>query len=268
MTPTVPVFASRSRKGFTLIEILVIIAIILLLSGILFPVFGRARENARRTACASNLKQIGIAILQYTQDFDERLPPNQCVEGGGTTMVATSYPHFMDAGARQNQLKAIYPYVNSIQIYVCPSAKTLTFNPAQEPTVTSNTSYAVNAVLSRCLTTGATNPTQTGRSLTEISYPSELVNMQEGAFRVNHVAVRPYYNGLQSGNPTYLSWHSGTTILNNFSTIHFEGGNLLFVDGHVKYKKFRALRNRDFGLCYPDESYLDTFWARAACINE
>lgn len=58
------------RNGFTLIELLIVIFIIALLAAILFPVFARARENARRTSCASNLKQIGLANAQYMQDYD------------------------------------------------------------------------------------------------------------------------------------------------------------------------------------------------------
>src|SRR5687767_1588685 len=66
---------ARSRKvGFTLIELLVVIAIIAILAAILFPVFARARENARRASCQSNLKQLGLSFAQYTQDFDERYP--------------------------------------------------------------------------------------------------------------------------------------------------------------------------------------------------
>jgi len=66
---------SRNNKSaFTLIELLVVIAIISILAAILFPVFGRARENARRASCMSNLKQIGLAIMQYTQDYDEKYP--------------------------------------------------------------------------------------------------------------------------------------------------------------------------------------------------
>ena len=64
----------HKRSGFTLIELLVVIAIIAILAAILFPVFARARENARRTSCVSNLKQIGLGIMQYTQDYDERYP--------------------------------------------------------------------------------------------------------------------------------------------------------------------------------------------------
>jgi prepilin-type N-terminal cleavage/methylation domain-containing protein len=61
-------------SGFTLIELLVVIAIIAILAAILFPVFARARENARRASCASNLKQISLGLMQYSQDYDERFP--------------------------------------------------------------------------------------------------------------------------------------------------------------------------------------------------
>ncbi|MBC8104296.1 MAG: DUF1559 domain-containing protein, partial [Cytophagales bacterium] len=64
-----------SRAGFTLIELLVVIAIIAILAAILFPVFARARENARRASCQSNLKQIGLGLIQYSQDYDEKLVP-------------------------------------------------------------------------------------------------------------------------------------------------------------------------------------------------
>ena len=67
-------FAVRSKSAFTLIELLVVIAIIAILAAILFPVFARARENARRSSCPSNLKQIGLGFIQYTQDYDEKYP--------------------------------------------------------------------------------------------------------------------------------------------------------------------------------------------------
>ena len=63
------------RKGFTLIELLVVIAIIAILASILFPVFSRAREKARQASCASNQKQLTLALLMYADDYDETLPP-------------------------------------------------------------------------------------------------------------------------------------------------------------------------------------------------
>src|SRR5256885_12372556 len=66
--------AMKIPQGFTLIELLVVIAIIAILAAILFPVFARARENARRSSCQSNLKQLGLAWVQYTQDYDETCP--------------------------------------------------------------------------------------------------------------------------------------------------------------------------------------------------
>ena len=95
------------RSAFTLIELLVAIAIIAILAAILFPVFARARENARRSSCQSNLKQIGLGMLQYTQDYDETYPRNA--------------PDFAN---RIWWMDVTQPYVKSSQIFVCPSDST------------------------------------------------------------------------------------------------------------------------------------------------
>src|SRR6187549_1872617 len=91
------------KKGFTLIELLVVIAIIAILAAILFPAFARARENARRASCQSNLKQIGLGIMQYTQDYDEKYP-YQATGGAGDCFADT---------APINWARGIYPYVKS-----------------------------------------------------------------------------------------------------------------------------------------------------------
>lgn len=97
------------RRGFTLIELLVVMAIIGILAAILFPVFGRARENARRTSCLSNTKQIMLGVIQYTQDYDERFPP--IISAGTINGVYTEHGWFMKIEA----------YTKSKQIFKCPS---------------------------------------------------------------------------------------------------------------------------------------------------
>ncbi len=98
----------KSRPtGFTLIELLVVIAIIALLAAILFPVFARARENARKSSCANNLKQIGIGMALYSQDFDGAMPPSVLFATGSTFWT---WPTL------------VMPYIKNEQVFVCPSA--------------------------------------------------------------------------------------------------------------------------------------------------
>ena len=110
-----------AKYGFTLIELLVVIAVIALLAAILFPVFARARENARKTSCLSNVRQLGLGFMQYAQDYDEKLPLGSKViyPGGG----ATGWYVGVGWGGQ------IFPYVKSAQIYKCPSDSTTATAP-------------------------------------------------------------------------------------------------------------------------------------------
>ena len=112
------------RRGFTLIELLVVIAIIAILAAILFPVFARAREKARQAACTSNLKQLGLAMMMYTQDYDELTP------------IAFSGIGWWTGTWKER----IYPYVKNYQIFTCPSK-----NLPVPPTGFGN--YGINAYI-------------------------------------------------------------------------------------------------------------------------
>lgn len=108
------------RNAFTLIELLVVIAIIAILAAILFPVFGRARENARKASCLSNLKQIGLGTQQYTQDYDEKLYPHRFNNTQNPLALETGAP----ANIIQNKIFwpiLLQPYIKSYQVFECPS---------------------------------------------------------------------------------------------------------------------------------------------------
>ena len=121
---------SQRKKGFTLIELLVVIAIIAILAAILFPVFQKVRENARRTTCASNLKQIGLAITQYVQDSDELMPVGyeygQALTGGVSgTVCDSSGPGAAPGGGCDSTgitsfSGLLQPFVKSYGVFVCP----------------------------------------------------------------------------------------------------------------------------------------------------
>src|SRR5580658_10676040 len=98
---------THRHSGFTLIELLVVIAIIAILAAILFPVFARARESARRTSCLSNVKQTDLANLTYVQDYDETLPT--LVRDVSTNPVTT-----IDFST------LLQPYIKNTQIFYCP----------------------------------------------------------------------------------------------------------------------------------------------------
>lgn len=130
----VPLAPHSKRRAFTLIELLVVIAIIAILAAILFPVFGRARENARRSSCMSNLKQVGIAMMQYFQDNDEK---SMVSDHDGTPFP---YPWF----------QPLQPYIKSTQVFRCPSQQETDadFTP---PETKPDSDYIVNGLFAHGL---------------------------------------------------------------------------------------------------------------------
>jgi len=203
----------RKHSAFTLIELLVVIAIIAILAAILFPVFGRARENARRSSCQSNLKQIGLGIAQYTQDYDERLPG--AADGGGGVNQSGGWIYYSAFGRPASFAPAkgsIYPYIKSSQIFVCPS---------DTMGQTAGDTYAINScVVAKDATTTAGFIFKPGLSLAAFQDTAQWMLLSE--------------EGGGTGDTTDDGYIS-IAYPNYYAQRHFEGSNLLFLDGHVKY---------------------------------
>ncbi len=127
----------HKRSGFTLIELLVVIAIIAILAAILFPVFAQAREKARQTSCLSNIKQLGLGILMYTQDYDELFPVHAYWENNWNTIE----------GKSQYWEGRVLPYIKNLGIFRCPSDGGASAATTSGGDAGTRVSYAFNSIV-------------------------------------------------------------------------------------------------------------------------
>ena len=246
---------THKKFAFTLIELLVVIAIIAILAAILFPVFARARENARRSSCQSNLKQIGLGIIQYGQDYDEKYP---LIE---TTPVPGPYGW---AGATQ-------PYVKSDQIYQCPSE--LNDPGSFGIGAAGYTDYQYN----RMLNTTSGSPAS-GVALSSVAQASQTVMALDGVtsegrantagcgFALFNIAGGPTFSGSGScpltGSQGQAALSKGGSLTGPQPYRHLGGVNYLFADGHVKWIK-TSDRTTGSGL----SAFVETVYAGDIPIN-
>ncbi|MDR3707700.1 MAG: DUF1559 domain-containing protein [Capsulimonadaceae bacterium] len=244
---------TRAHHGFTLIELLVVIAIISILAAILFPVFASARDKARGTACLNNEKQIGLAMIQYVQDYDETFP---C----GLTTLGVN----LGGGYWTN---LIYPYLKSVNAFDCPSdPNNTTGTPTLYPM-----SYAFNQNMLECArvsvhgagTAGPASPrsvqmsecTSPSRTVAILEYfgdhndPSKLPPLASGADPVcngfnggvNCGATGTNLTGFAEGAGGFTGgsgnqqWRSGRILTSFPNGVHNQGANFVMADGHAKW---------------------------------
>ncbi len=269
------------RLGFTLIELLVVVAIIALLAAILFPVFSRARENARRSSCQSNLKQIGLGIMQYTQDYDEIMVP-AWVEGSSTDGKGFGGTNALGVTDNFKWMDLIYPYVKSTQIFNCPSAPAKLANNATFPNYSPASSnnyghYAANATYrdkalgnssapfsteEKLMTTGTGAGTSTEGdyiNLARIVAPATTVMVLEArggvgtsgadcvfswsGFPSSTLQMHPDVatDGAAPNNRVWFYNSSSDKPQGAIVERHLETINVLWADGHVKTAKLNSL---------------------------
>jgi prepilin-type N-terminal cleavage/methylation domain-containing protein/prepilin-type processing-associated H-X9-DG protein len=201
--------ARRNRvKGFTLIELLVVIAIIAILAAILFPVFARARENARRSSCQQNIRQIGLAIKQYLSDYDESFPQvSVLANGSDTTLTPWGWAD------------ACQPYVRNTQLFQCPSDSAQPGPAAFTGSDANYTDYFYNSNLA-------------GQNESALQYIASTVMLGDGL--PGNATRAADGNG---GNDIAIIEEAGGSTTVGAATRHLDGANYAFADGHVKWLK-------------------------------
>jgi prepilin-type N-terminal cleavage/methylation domain-containing protein/prepilin-type processing-associated H-X9-DG protein len=253
MTRTCPAPATSRRSGFTLIELLVVIAIIAILAAILFPVFAQARNKARQSACLSNTKQIGLALMSYSQDFDEKLVRGWYGDGG---WQPSANPTPASGPTRYKWMDVVEPYVKNNALYSCSNAPLGiargrgTYVPAKmlgtsgSPASPNDEYYGSYAINSAYWDTNANPVSKRGVSndiaMAVVEAPANTIWVTDGngAYQVSWPNLNddPEVVG-KEGSLGYLSWKGrGIGDMTEGAVVDRHQGmtNAIYCDGHSK----------------------------------
>jgi prepilin-type N-terminal cleavage/methylation domain-containing protein/prepilin-type processing-associated H-X9-DG protein len=222
---------NMKKQGFTLIELLVVIAIIAILAAILFPVFAKAREKARQSSCASNVRQISTGLNMYYQDYDEQLPGGAAVHWNGT-------PNANGVPIIGGFVDPIAPYLKNTQIFSCPSdgvKSCVSANPTFSSSILPGTppnqplSYGYNYYIAAG---GGGTPAS------QCQYPSQTCVIAELINRPYIYAVAPVP---AIAGVSYVLDPNNTNLRMQGGARHSEGMNIGFLDGHCKWFKLQQI---------------------------
>jgi prepilin-type N-terminal cleavage/methylation domain-containing protein/prepilin-type processing-associated H-X9-DG protein len=216
------------RRGFTLIELLVVIAIIAILAAILFPVFAQARDKARQSSCMSNTRQMAIAMLQYTQDYDE------------------TFPRDTFDGQKTFWMDYVQPYVKNTSIWICPSRGSTNkhVNPER---ANDFTAYGINwfflgtpyEAKIKSPDDGLTYTSVRSCTLAQVTAPSQTYMLAESSWRHDKQMATDgvIYAIYPPEMPKDWTWAHPYGCL---TSRHSGGGNIAFIGGHVRWNKPEA----------------------------
>lgn len=226
---------SLSRSAFTLIELLVVIAIIALLAAILFPAFARARQKARDTSCLSNMKQIGLGVQQYIQDYDGTFP---------IFYAYNSQPSAGSLGHKGIELE-LQPYTKSTQIFKCPNDiggpyeatdGECASNPAKQDSYWAcyGSSYRFTSS-DYSIVAGESSQNNDTTQFTADHVVKDSMFQKVSETRIMRDEMLPWFGPDQDPGGAKYGYYSPTPASNYYRQWHPTGGGFVFADGHAKF---------------------------------